>query len=251
MTNMQNEDLQQLLTSLDDLDAEFEAGDLEPEDYEALRNDYTVRVADAVRASGQAEAGTEGARQRSSSETAESPAAVGGSGRRLVIVATLLLFAIGAGWLLARSAGERGIGDVLTGGIDVSARQRVVDCQELGSTQGLLLEAIQCFDDVLIDNPDNVEALSYRAWFLVLASNAGSEVTDERQTELLDAAAVYLDQAISIDADYPDAKAFRAIVADRQGQPDAVCQQIADLTAVDPPAFFFDLVQPIADRNSC
>ena len=38
-----------LLRSLDDLEAEREAGDLEPDDYETLRDDYTRRAAAILR----------------------------------------------------------------------------------------------------------------------------------------------------------------------------------------------------------
>ena len=39
-----------LLASLDDLDAEYEAGDLDDDDYRTLRADYTARAAAVIRA---------------------------------------------------------------------------------------------------------------------------------------------------------------------------------------------------------
>src|SRR5699024_2899460 len=39
-----------LLESLRDLDAEFESGDLDEEDHEALRDEYTARAAETLRA---------------------------------------------------------------------------------------------------------------------------------------------------------------------------------------------------------
>ncbi|MBA2386613.1 MAG: hypothetical protein H0V69_05910, partial [Acidimicrobiia bacterium] len=38
-----------LLRSLRDLDREFEAGDVERDDYDTLRDDYTVRAATVLR----------------------------------------------------------------------------------------------------------------------------------------------------------------------------------------------------------
>ena len=251
--DLRSEDLQQLVRSLDDLDAEYAAGDLGEIDYETLRNDYTVRVADAVRA------GRKRSRNLGASTTTSAGEATGRPvdhlttpiGKRLVVAGVILLFAIGAGWLLARSAGERGIGETLTGSIELSSRQRVLRCQELGMNEGLILEAVQCFDDVLISDPENVEALTYRAWFLVLTSSSGEQVSADQRNELLSAAAVYLDQAIDIDTAYPDARAFRAVVADRQGNADEVCSQIGALTALDPPPFFLQLTDPVAERNGC
>lgn len=238
-----DKELRELVRSLDDLEAELAAGDLEPTDYETLRNDYTVRLADAVRRSG----GATGV------GTASAPKATGFN--RWLIIAALGLFAIGAGWLLSRSAGERGIGDGLTGSIDQSVRQRVAECQNTGMTDGDLLGAIQCYDEVLTTDPENVEALTYRAWFLVLAASSGSTDSDDagtdQQIELLEAARVYLDRAIEVDPAYPDARTFRTVVADRLGDGDEVCLQVAALVASDPPPFFLEQVQPVADRNGC
>ncbi|MDH3295935.1 MAG: hypothetical protein OER95_16585 [Acidimicrobiia bacterium] len=243
MRDPRHEDLDQLLRSLDDLEAEYAAGDLDQANYETLRNDYTVRVADAVRA--------RRSRSGKAAPTPTGPARSSKAIRRLIMVAALLTFAVGVGWLLARSAGERGLGDAMTGDIEPSARQRVVECQELGMTDGLLLESIQCFDEVLATDPQNVEALTYRAWFLILASGSGDDVSADQRAELLDAAVIYLDQAIVIDPGYPDARAFRAVVADRQGDPDQVCSEIGELTALDPPPSFLELTDPVAERNNC
>lgn len=250
-----DEELRQLIRSLDDLDAELAAGDIDPDDYETLRNDYTVRVADAVRRSGDPAAMT-GPRSGSlEPEVASEPAAADAGINRWLIIAALGLFAVGAGWLLARSAGERGIGEALTGSIDRSARQRVAECQSTGTTDGDLLGAIQCFDEVLTTDPDNVEALTYRAWFLVLAATGGAAADTTEATaqevELLEAARVYLDQAIEVDPLYPDARAFRTVVADRLGDSDEVCRQVVALIETDPPPFFLEQTLPVAERNGC
>ncbi len=244
-----DEELRQLVRSLDDLDAELAAGDLEPADYEILRNDYTVRLADAVRRSGAIGTGS----SATGVGSAPGPEATGFN--RWLIIAALGLFAVGAGWLLSRSAGERGIGEGLTGSIDQSARQRVAECQNTGMTDGDLLGAIQCYDEVLTTDPENVEALTYRAWFLVLAASSGSidagDAGTGQEIELLEAARVYLDKAIDVDPSYPDARAFRIVVADRLGNGDEVCLQVEALVASDPPPFFLEQVLPVADRNGC
>lgn len=256
-----DEVIRQLVRSLDDLDAELAAGDLDPADYEALRNDYTVRVADAVRQSGDSIAATNGpdhVTPATAAETTETADTTGGKGpgfNRWLILVSLGLFAVGAGWLLARSAGERGVGDALTGSIDQSARQRVADCQNTGMNDGDILGAIQCFDDVLTTDPDNVEALTYRAWFLVLAASSGAADTTSsgtaQEVELLEAARVYLDEAIGIDPSYPDARVFRIVVADRLDDGDEVCRQVAALVETDPPPFFLEQALPVAERNGC
>ena len=122
-------------------------------------------------------------------------------------------------------------------------------------TDGDLLGAIQCFDEVLTTDPDNVEALTYRAWYLVLASSGGSEdgagIDAGSETELLQAAGVYLDRAIAIDSTYPDARAFRTVVADRLDDSDEVCVQVEALVETNPPPFFLEQTEPVAERNGC
>ncbi len=230
--------LQQLLASLDDLDSEYEAGDLEPADYESLKADYTVRVADTMR------------------HLEEQKVAID-EGRRytpryvLAIGAAVLVFAVGAGFLLARAAGERGVNDALTGAIDESSRQRTAECQELGTVQGQLLEALECFDGVLEQDPENVEALTYRAWFLVLAASSNPDIDPDQSQELTASAEVYLDRAVEVDPTYPDARVFRAVVYDRSGDGDAVCAELDELAGLNPPPFFAQQTEAMAQRNDC
>lgn len=230
--------LQQLLVSLDDLDAEYEAGDLETDDYESLKAEYTVRVADTMR-------------------RLDEQKGVVGQGPRykprhlLAMGAAVLVFAIGAGFLLARASGERGINDALTGAIDQSSRQRTAECQELGMVQGQLLEALECFDGVLEQDPENVEALTYRAWFLVLAGSSNPDIDPEQSRELTASAEVYLDRAVAIDPTYPDARVFRAVVYDRSGDGDAVCAELGELAELNPPPFFAQQTGAMAERNNC
>lgn len=229
------DELQVQLRSLDDLEAELEAGDLEPDDYETLRDQYTVRVADTMRRLNQQQ-GLAVARPR----------------RRLnpLTIAAVLVFAAGAGWLLARSSGERGVNDILTGNIS-STRQRVFDCQELAADQQIV-ESLQCFDAVLLEDPDNVEALAYRGWYVVLTTSSAEAVGEEEQAaELLDVGLTYLDRAVEVDPAYADARAFRAAVFDRKGDSAAACDEVAALLALDPPPFFVEQTAGIAARNGC
>jgi tetratricopeptide (TPR) repeat protein len=150
--------------------------------------------------------------------------------------------------LLARSAGERGVNDLLTGQIQ-SSREKLADCQDLGA-QMELLAALQCFDEVLLEEPENVEALTYRGWFVVLAG-ASAEAGDQQAADLLVAGQTYLDRAVELDPTYIDARVFRASIYDRAGNADAACAEVADLLALDPPQFFVDQTRGIVDRNGC
>lgn len=232
------EELAQQLRSLDDLEAEHEAGDLDGDDYRTLKDDYTIRVADTMRR-------LERQKALVADRATRSPARVA------AVVGGLLVFAVAAGFLLARSTGERGVNDILTGEIAESSRQRVFRCQELGQT-GDVVESLRCFDDVLLDDPENVEALTYRGWFVVLTIPSAEEAgEDEQAAELLAVGESYLDEAVSVDPTFPDARAFRSVVYDRQGRSDLVCAEAAELILLDPPPFFIELTRDMVERNGC
>ncbi len=254
-----DDELASLVAALDDLDEEFAAGDMSTEDYETLKGDYTVRVAETMRRleRDQKRAGKRTGTSSRSSMT-ESPAtrlkaeADGPSGgRRILTWLAVVVFAAGVGVLLAQAAGERGVNDTLTGSIGFSSRQQIQQCQEQAAAGGDLLGALECLDSVLEEDPENVEALSYRAWYLVLAAGGSAESDEAQAAELFQSAEVYLDQAIDIDPTYADARAFRAVVHDRRGDATAACADIAALLASDPPPFFIDQTRPIVERNGC
>jgi len=234
------EELADQLRALDDLDAEYRAGDLDEADYRSLRDDYTVRVADTMRRLEDL-APAEGA-------TGSRP----GRRRRIgpIALVAVTVFAVGAGWLLARSAGERGVGDTLTGDI-ASNRQRVFECQEMGA-DGRIVDSLRCFDEVLVGDPDNVEALTYRGWYVVLTTSSAEAAGDGASAaELLDVGRSYLDRAVEVNPRFPDARAFRAVVYDRTGDAEAACAEVAALLELDPPPFFVTQTQGIVDRNGC
>ncbi|MFM8776751.1 MAG: tetratricopeptide repeat protein, partial [Actinomycetota bacterium] len=89
--------------------------------------------------------------------------------------------------------------------------------------------AIELYTQVLAVDPDNVEALTYRAWLLALiARSAGDEV----KKLAFESASRDLQRAISIDAKYADAHCFLGIARfrlanDAQGAKEAltVCSQ--------------------------
>lgn len=234
----QVDELDHLLRSLDDLDDEFAAGDLDRSDYDTLRNDYTVRIADEMR-------------RVKGEQISAATDDVGRTRRWLLVTAVVGLFAVGAGVLVAYTAGERGVNDGLTGTIDENPRQKTLRCQQLGTT-GQMLESLECFDEVLLEDPQNVEAMTYRGWYLMLTTSSAEQAGNtEEAIELMASAISYLDRAVALDPGYADARAFRSVVYDRLGQSEAACDEIEALLALDPPDFFVQQTEALADRNGC
>lgn len=228
-----------LLSSIDDLEVEYSNGDLDDADYRELHDDYTVRAADAIRS-------IESYRNDvATARAARSPA------RSAAWVVGLLAFAIGAGWLLGQATGERGANGQITGEIEESVRQKVLRCQQLGGQQ-LIQEALTCFDEVLDEDPQNVEALSYRGWFLVLtAGTAQQSGQGEAADQLIASAMVNLDRAVAVDPNYPDARAFRAVVFEGLGEADAACEELDVLSGLDAPNIIGELTAPVSGRLGC
>ncbi|MFW2383319.1 MAG: hypothetical protein ACN4GZ_16315 [Acidimicrobiales bacterium] len=226
-----------LLTSLDDLESEYAAGDISETDFEQLKADYTIRTARVTRQ-------LQGL--GSAPDTRD-----GSSARKLGWVAAIVVFGVVSGLLLAQFSGERGVNDNITGSIEESPRQQVFRCQSLGA-EGELLASFECFDDVLARDPDNAQALAYRGWYGVLASGSAQAAgEDDAAAELVAAAGVNLDRAVEADPSYPDARAFRMIVLERLGRDGEACEDARVLLDLNSPAQILQLTAPVIERLGC
>lgn len=224
-----------LLRSLIDLDAEHDAGDVDEHDYASLKDGYTARAAAVLR---EIDAGTTKRRR---------PV----RGRRGVVaawVAGVLVVAAGAGWLVARSSGQRLPGQTITGGQEVDALTAQLSAARTATSAGDLAAAITAYDAALAIEPDNVEARTYRTWLTVLSARSGG---DEAATATaVDTALVEL-AAITVDhPDYADAHCLYAVAAGRfAAEPDLELAQAQGeaCLASDPPAEMVQLVQPFLE----
>jgi tetratricopeptide (TPR) repeat protein len=217
-----------LLRSLDDLEEEHAAGDVEDDDYEALRQDYTARAARVIRA-------IEAQRTR---VAAASPRP---ARRKLIVVlAGVVLFAIGAGVLVAQSTGRRSEADQITGDIRTTTREELSLALELAA-EGEYGEAIATYDEILDSQPDHVEARTYKGWVQVLSGDVSEGIVD-------------LVEASRIEPDYPDAHAFLAVTfwqlsradTDRADYfVDLASRSLDRLDALDPPPDIAELIAPL------
>ncbi|MCP3853840.1 MAG: hypothetical protein GY698_03765 [Actinomycetia bacterium] len=223
-----------LLRSLDDLEVEFEAGDLDPDDYETLRDDYTVRAAAVIRSIEDRHLDLEGTQSETSWV------------RTLAWVAATVAGLVVAGVVLVQFTGERGEGDTITGEIRQSPRQALFDCQNLAG-QGELAEAIPCLDGILESDPENVEAVTYRGWYLYLATRGSDD--QALVDELTGLAWIQFDRAIEIEPEFPDARAFRAIVALAGGDAEKAEAELEVFEASNPPLDMTQLIDSFGLRD--
>ena len=229
-----------LLRSLEDLEREYAAGDVDDSDFEELKDDYTARAAAVIRAIEDRTEAVKSLRpQRNWQRTALG----------LVLVGAM---AVGASWVVFRNAGTRAPGQGLTGDIRQDSSNLILQAQGLtGQAQASLQagdsakaikqfeSAVQAYDKALEISPENVQALTYRGWVLhtiALSSEPSVAVEFDRQ------ALEYLDEAIAIDPLYSDARVFRAILERNAG--DFAAAKV-DLDAIDMNAIPMYMIQMV------
>lgn len=221
-----------LLQSLRDLDAEFKAGDLDLDDYNSLHSDYVARTAQVIKELESPQSFEISDATSSSSSNSLNTKSTKRVRQTLITLLLVSIVAAGAGWLVAHQSGQRLSGQSLSGGIEDStasllSRARATNFVDPQS-------AIKLYSQVLGLDPDNVEALTYRAWLLALiARGAGSEI---KQLAFLSASSD-LERAIKIDASYPDAHCFLGIVRFRlAGDAIGSREQLTICESQNPPA---------------
>ncbi|MFM8868507.1 MAG: tetratricopeptide repeat protein [Ilumatobacteraceae bacterium] len=216
-----------LLESLRDLERERAAGDIDDGDYQTLRDDYTVRAARIIR----------------ELEEGEEPLVRRTSTWRKVVAWSIgeALIASGAGWLVAAQSGQRLPGQTITGGIEDSTASVLSQARALNFEDPAL--AIDLYGRVLELDPDNVEALTYRAWLVSLIAR---DTADDVRAMAFTAATDGLKRAIEIDPEYADAHCFLGIVLFRLGDDAAGAKEaLAVCEAKNPPAVVKSFVDAI------
>ena len=205
-----------LLTSLDDLDAELAAGDIDEHDYAALRDDYIARAALLSRA-----LDARNVARRPSENT-------GNLRSRLLWVGGVTLIAVAAAWAMATFSGARGAGETASGDIRESTSTLIARAaQAVGA--GETDRAIELYTEALEIQPTNVEALTYRGWVSFQAGDASGASQD-------------FDSAVALDPTYPDVRVFRTVQALQDEDFERAGVELAAFDAAGPSAVAQQLV---------
>jgi tetratricopeptide (TPR) repeat protein len=201
-----------LLQSLRDLEREKEAGDLEDDDYRTLKDDYTARAAAVIHAIDENRAGL--TRQRAGRK--RSTKATG------LAVAGVLLIAIVAGVLVASSSGQRLPGQTVTGNVPSNVSDQMAQAQQY-LTEGRAVDALKLYDQVLKQDPDNGQALTFRGWILEAAG-------------LHDEALASLTKAANVDPGFSMSRYFKGMVLlEGKKDPAAAIPEFEAFLATNPP----------------
>lgn len=208
-----------LLASIRDLDRERAVGDVDADDHRVLRDGYVARAAAVLR---EIESGRSAMPERPRRPW----------WRRLAVPVATVAVAAGLGVAVAQSSGQRLPGQTLTGGPAIDEVTGLLS-QARQSLMSDAPGALAAYDRVLELEPDNVEAITYRAWLLVLGGRGAGDaaIIEEQFAEL--------QRAASIDADYADPHCFLAVAAGRfLSPPDTELSQAEAQACLDrdPPA---------------
>jgi hypothetical protein len=224
------EERQFLLRSLTDLEREHAAGDVDTEDYQTLREGYTVRAASVLRAI------HEGRSAATRGET--------GNWRRFLVAAVVVLaVAVGLGWFVARSSGQRLAGQELSG-LDPRDEIQVLLAQARAVSLEDPAQAAAIYGEVLERDPDHVEALTYSGWTTALTARLTSD-SQEAGDMVLDAV-MQLSRATELDPSYPDPFCFLGIVEYRfLGEAAVALPNVERCLAGGPPADVQELVEAL------
>lgn len=217
-----------LLASLVDLEREHAAGDVDDHDYSALKDSYTARAARLI------------------AELEAAPAARASRGRSLLWVAVVIVLAALSGVLVARTSGERGAGQTMTGSVgDGSVSSLLTQARSMGMSD--IPTVLDLYSRVLAVEPDNIEALTYFGWFSVLSATQESD--EEVAAKRLQSGLVLLRQATITDNSYPDAHCFLGITFFRfLDDAEAAADEVQACLASNPPAEVASMVQGLADQ---
>ncbi len=222
-----------LLRSLRDLDAELAAGDVDAPDYETLRDGYTKRAADVLR-------------EIEEGKAALPPRRPTRWGRRAVIAAVVVAVALGAGWLVARSSGQRlgGDGGTEAGGPDdlgvVLAQARALIAVDPARAQSLYAQVLE----ETAGPPRGAGLLRVPAVQRVGRCQRRA-AREQRSRPPRD----QLARAVEVDPQYADPHCFLAVIATDAGDSEAAGIERDRCFALDPPAQLRTLVdETVAGR---
>ena len=160
-----------------------------------------------------------------SASTADPGASAPRRARLALVGAFVVVVAVGAGVIVARTAGERLPGESATGTVDLGPAELLIEARARLEA-GEAVEALRLYDRVLEQDPNHPEALAYRGWLVRLAGE-----TEEGMN--------LVETAIAADAEYPDAHLFRGVILlEDLNQPAEAAEELRRFLALAPDSEF-------------
>ncbi len=196
------------LRSLRDLDEERAAGDIDDLDYYGLKDDYTVRAAEVLRALDELDQPAVRQNETVAAPTVASPTRR--RWRRPVAVAVVALVVAGlASWAVVSASGTRVPGQTISGAAvgPEAVDQRLLAAQK-ATARGDGVSAIKDYEAILKTDPNQLQALTGEGWILA----------QTRQPDLLAQGIGLLTRALVDQPGFELARLYRGIALIAAGQ---------------------------------
>ena len=233
-----------LLRSIEDLDAEYEAGDVPDDDYTHLHDRYTQRAAGVLRAiagldATAAQDATGGAasrqkRARSARPGRSVPVSTLKTRRRrksLLFGGVALLLGALALALVLWNSSDQLPGNTITGGATLPEGQQIDRFLSQAAQlegQGDDAEALQVYDKVLSMQPKNADALSQAGWLEFTAGVDGPNAKSLEDGEADE------NEAVSVEPGLEEARAYLGTMLFVVGQPSEAVIQYSEFISDHP-----------------
>lgn len=198
-----------LLRSLDDLEDEFAAGNIDDDTYKTLHDDYTARAARVIQS-------LDDGVPRATPEPAEPSRML-----RVLTVGGIIVFCVAAAFLLAHAVGERGAGQTITGNGQVASGganpckapksyDEHVACARSKMGSNDYFTAIQEYTAAVGIDPKQAEPYAYRGWLSALTAANVSDASSRNL--LLNRALSDMNQALAVNPNYTDTYVFKGLM---------------------------------------
>jgi len=191
-----------LLRSLDDLEAELLAGNIDPDNYRELHDDYTARASAVISS---LEDGVDRS-QRTEPRF--------GTTMRVLSITGVIVFCLLVAYLVARSSGQRHPGQTITGNsnvtVDPNSYEGHMAAANSAYRSGDIAGAIKEYTAAARIDPTQAEPLATRGFITAQASSAATNPADA--ATLLRQALADVDNAIRINPAYTNAYALKGAI---------------------------------------
>ena len=251
-----------LRRSIEDLEGQRAAGEVDEQDFAVLDNRYRRRLAEVEAVMAAPGAGTAGgsalsdgrALPRDRPSGASRTTAVrrlrrwlgGGRVRFVVAIAATACFLVAASVLATSLAGVRLPGESATGSVSLSSAQQereTLDRAAILGSEGQVAEAVQLYNQVLATDPEQPDALTYGGWLVRLAG------LSSKNRLVIARGDASVARAVKVAPGYPDAHAlFGVILYEDFGRPAAASAQFRDALRAGASKNLLMSVAPIAAR---
>jgi tetratricopeptide (TPR) repeat protein len=226
-----------LLRSLDDLEEEFAAGNIDDDTYRTLHDDYTARAARVIQS-------LDDGVSRDAPEAPEPSRML-----RFLTVGGIIVFCVVAAFLLAHAVGERRTGQTITGNAQAAAAgptdpckapktyDEHVACARLKMGSNDYFTAIQEYTAAARLDPKQAEPYAYRGWLSALTATS---VPDQQSRNLLlNRALSDMNQALAVNSQFTDTYVFKGLtlfqIENKPKEAVPVLQQFLTLAPQDHP----------------